>query len=184
MYFYEIEVYRSFFENGKIIMGHDNCFDNYQLAIIVQEAFDECIEKYCDKLVLDEGEEACRMRVGTIFEKYLPLQLENRGFKSIKVKAKSFIQGGALFVDDECNPVLKNRYKDKILPICKKCERIGNDGKCIVPNTRKDNNLPTTRVSCEFDSDEDKEKSKKLLEDYGFVLEDDKDGFWITGVKE
>lgn len=257
MYFYEIEVYKSFFENEKIIMGHDNCFDNYQLTIIVQEAFDECIEKYCDKLVLDEGEEACRMRVGTIFEEYLPLQLENHGFKSIKVKANSFIQGGVLFADgDECNPVLKSRYRDEILPPCKKCERIGNDGKCVVPNQRKDNSLPTAcvvktipidlneeeenkdefnitilkqyfinfkksigkikiavtalddffnshdfddcwidydiKVGSEHEGDifwgfdlyTDKDEFKKLLEDYGFVLEDDNDGFWITGVKE
>lgn len=146
MYFYEIEVYHSFFENGKIIMGHDNCFDNYQLAIIVQEAFDECIEKYCNKTLLNKGEEACKMKVGTIFAEYLPIQLQKHGFKSIKIKAKSFIQGGTLFVDDECNPVLKNRYRDKILPICKKCERIGNDDKCVVPNKRKDTSLPTTHV--------------------------------------
>lgn len=147
MYFYEVEVYHSFFDNGKIIMGHDNCFDNYQLTIIVQEAFDECIEKYCDKTLLNEGEEACKMKVETIFTEYLPLQLQNHGFKSIKIKAKSFIQSGTLFVDDddECNLVLKNRYKDEILPICKKCERIGND-ECVVPNTRKDTSFPTTRV--------------------------------------
>lgn len=28
------------------------------------------------------------------------------------------------------------------------------------------------------------EELKKLLEDYGFVIEDDGNGFWITGVKE
>lgn len=257
MYVYEIEVYYPFYENDKIIMGHDDCFDNYQLTIIVQEAFDECIEKYCNKTILEKGEEACRMKVGIIFEEYLPIQLKNHGFKSIEIKANSFIQGGTLFVDDdECNSILKNRYKDEILPICKKCERIGNDGKCVVPNQRKDNSLPTTRVVktisidlneeeenkddfnitvlkqyfinfkksigkikiavtalddffdshdfndwwidrdvkvgsehegdifCGFDLYTDKEEFKKLLEDYGFVLEDDEDGFWITGVKE
>lgn len=147
MYFYEIEVYPPLLESEKIIMRHDDRFDNYQLVIIVQEAFDECIEKYCDKTLLNKGEEACKMKVGTIFAEYLPLQLQNHGFKSIKIKAKSFIQGGTLFVDDdECNLVLKNRYKDEILPVCKKCDRIGNDGKCVVPNTRKDTSLPTTRV--------------------------------------
>ena len=84
MYFYEIEVYYPFCESEKIIMGHDECFDNHQLNVIVQEAFDECIEKYCDKLLLDKGEEACRMNVEIIFEEYLPLQLKNHGFKSIK----------------------------------------------------------------------------------------------------
>lgn len=39
-------------------------------------------------------------------------------------------------------------------------------------------------IFCGFDLDTDKGKFKKLLEDYGFVLEDDEDGFWITGVKE
>ena len=39
-------------------------------------------------------------------------------------------------------------------------------------------------IFCELDADKDKLKFKKLLEDYGFVLEDAKDGFWITGVKE
>ena len=49
MYFYEIEVHYPFYENDKIVMGHDECFDNHQLNIIVQEAFDECIKKYIDK---------------------------------------------------------------------------------------------------------------------------------------
>lgn len=163
MYFYEIEVYHSLLgSEKKIVMGHDDCFDNYQLAIIVQEAFDECIEKYCDKTLLNKGEEACKMKVGTIFAEYLPLQLQNHGFKSIKIKAKSFIQGGTLFVDDdECNPVLKNRYKDEILPICKKCDKIGNDGKCVVPNTRKDTSLPTTHVVKTIPIDLKNEKEEK-----------------------
>lgn len=257
MHFYQIGVYDPFYENDKIIMGHDECFDNHQLNIIVQEAFDECIEKYCNKTLLDEGEEACRMEVGTIFKEYLPLQLKNRGFWSIKIDETCSIMDGVLFSDDEVtNLILKSRYKDKILPPCKKCERIGNDGECVVPNTRKDTSPPTTCVVktipidlneeeenkddfnisvlkqyfinfkksigkikiavtalddffnshdfddcwidrdvkvgsehegdifCGFDLDIDKEWFKKLLEDYGFVLEDDEDGFWITGVKE
>lgn len=168
-------------------MGHDDCFDNHQLNVIVQEAFDECIEKYCNKTLLDKGEEACRMEVRTIFKEYLLLQLQNHGFKSIKINATCSIQSGTLFFDNNgCNPVLKNRYKDEILPPCKKCERVGYEGKCVVPNERKDTSLPTTRVVkfCGFDLDTDKKRYKKLLEDYGFVLEDDEDGFWITGVKE
>ncbi len=41
-------------------------------------------------------------------------------------------------------------------------------------------------IICDFGLDTDKERCKKLLEDYGFILEDteDEDGFWITGVKE
>lgn len=150
MYLYEIEVYYPFYENEKIIMEHDAHFDNHQLNIIVQEAFDECIEKYIDKPVLDKGEEACRMEVGTIFEKHLPLQLKNHGFKSIKINATCSIQSGVLFGDDGAtNLILKGRYKDKILPPCKKCMRetyFDYNGKCVVPNTRKDNSLPTTRV--------------------------------------
>ena len=258
MYFYKIEVYPSLLGNEKIIMGHDDCFDNHQLNIIVQEAFDECIEEYCNETLLDEGEEACRMEVRTIFKEYLLSQLQNHGFRNIKVNATCSIQSGTLFFDNNgCNLVLKNRYKDKILPICKKCERIGNDDKCVVPNERKDTSLPTTRVVktipinlknkeeenkdefnitvlkqyfinfkksigkikiavialddlfnshdfddcwidhdikvgsehegdifCGFDLYTDKGEFKKLLEDYGFVLEDDEDGFWITGVKE
>lgn len=260
MYFYEIEVYYPFYESEKIIMVHDGCFDNHQLNIIVQEAFDECIEKYIDRSVLDKGEEACRMEVGTIFEEYLPSQLKNHGFKSIKIAETCSIMGGVLFCDNGVNnPVLKDRYKDEVLPPCGKCMRetsIGSDGKCVVPNTRKDTSLPTTRVVktisinlneedenkddfnisvlkqyfinsnmlvedskiadaalenilndnyfknfytewgvdtdgihdgdifCELDTDRDKGKFKKMLEDDGFVLEDDEDGFWITGVKE
>lgn len=150
MYFYEIEVYHSLLGSEKIIMGHDARLDNYQLNIIVQEAFDECIEKYIDKLVLGKGEEACRMEVETIFEKHLPLQLKNHGFKSIKINETCFIQRGALFADDApTNIILKNRYKDKILPPCRECMRetyIGYDGKCVVPNQRKDISLPTTRI--------------------------------------
>lgn len=257
MYFYQIGVYDPFYENDKIIMGHDECFDNHQLNIIVQEAFDECIEKYCDKQLLDKGEEACRIEVGTIFEKHLPPQLKNHGFKNIKINETCSIMGGTLFCDNGVNnPVLMDRYKNEVLSPCKKCERIGNDGKCVVPNTRKDTSLPTTHVVktipidlneeeenkddfnitilkqyfinfkksigkikiavtalddffnshdfndwwidrdvkvgsehegdifCGFDLYTDKEEFKKLLEDYGFVLEDDEDGFWITGVKE
>lgn len=86
MYFYEIEVYHPLLDSEKIIMEHDDRFDNHQLNIIVQEAFDECIEKYCNKPLLENGEEACRMEVGTIFEEYLPLHLKNHGFKIIKIK--------------------------------------------------------------------------------------------------
>lgn len=261
MYFYEVEVYHPLLGSEKIIMRHDDRFDNHQLNIIVQEAFDECIEKYIDKSVLGKGEEACRMEVGTIFEKYLPIQLKNHGFKSLKINATCSIQSGSLFVDGGAgNSVLKNRYKYKILPPCWKCIReayFDYDGKCVVPNKRKDNNLPTPRVVktisidlkneeeenkddfnvsvlkqyfinsnksvedskiadaaienilknndfkdywtewgtkadgihegdiiCSFDLDIDKERCKKLLEDYGFILEDTKDGLWITGVKK
>lgn len=261
MYFYEIEVYYPFYENDKIIMGHEEGFDNHQLNVIVQEAFDECIEKYIDKSVLDKGEEACRIEVETIFEKHLPSQLKNHGFKNIKINETCSIMGGGLFTDEGVtNPVLKDRYKDKGIPHCKKCMReayFDYDGKCVVPNPRKDTSLPTPRVLatlpinlkskeegtkdefnitvlkqyfinfkksigkikiavfalddffdsydfnnvwvdrdvkvgsehegdifCGFDSNTEKGGSKKLLEDYGFILEDDEDGFWITGVKE
>ncbi len=255
MYVYEIEVYYPFYENDKIVMGHDGCFDNHQLNIIVQEAFDECIEKYIDKPVLDKGEEACRIEVGTIFEKHLPSQLKNHGFKNIKINETCSIMGGTLFCDNGVNdPVLMDRYKNEVLPPCKKCirkEYVGYVEKCIVPNTRKDTSLPTTRVVktipinlnkddfnisvlkqyfinsnrsvedakiadaalenilgnndfegywtewgaeedgihdgdiiLELDGDKDREKFKKMLENYGFILKDTNDGFWITGVKE
>ena len=152
MYFYEIEVYSPFCENEKIIMGHDECFDNHQLNIIVQEAFDECIEKYCNKPLLEKGEEACRMEVETIFEEYLPLQLKNHGFKSIKINATCSILDGGLFVDKGvCNSVLKNRYKDKILPPCRKCIR----DECIVPNTRKN------PLRCHIKPFDEKEENNK-----------------------
>lgn len=159
MYFYEIEVYYPFYENEKIIMGHDAHFDNHQLNIIVQEAFDECIEKYCNKTVLEKGEEACRIEVRTIFEEYLPSQLKNHGFKNIKIKETCSIRNGALFVDGEVgNSVLKNRYKDKALPPCKKCIS-GESDECTVPNIRKDNNLPITLV-VETKSNDEKEENK------------------------
>lgn len=255
MYFYEIEVYYPFCENEKIIMGHDECFDNHQLNIIVQEAFDECIEKYCNKPLLEKGEEACRMEVETIFEEYLPLQLKNHGFNSIKIHETCSILDGGLFVDKGvCNSVLKNRYEDKTLPPCRKCireEYVGDVEKCIVPNTRKnplrchmkpfdeneeENNKDDFNISvlkqyfiyfknsiekieiaitalddffdsydfndywidydikvgsehegdiiCSFHLDTDNKRCKKLLEKYGFILEDTDDDFWITGVKE
>lgn len=261
MYFYEIGVYHPLLDNEKIIIGHDDCFNNHQLNIIVQEAFDECIDKYSNKTSLDKGEEACRIEVSTIFEEYLPLQLKNHGFKSIKINETCSIMGGVVFCKNELNnPVLMDRYKNKVLPSCKKCirkEYVGYVEKCIVPNTRKDTSLPTTRVVktipinlknkeeenkdefnitvlkqyfinfkksigkikiavialddlfnshdfddcwidhdikvgsehegdifCGFDLYTDNGEFKKLLEDYGFVLEDDEDGFWITGVKE
>lgn len=150
MYFYRIEVYYPFGETNYIIMSHNDCFDNHQLNIIVQEAFDECIEKYCDKQLLDKGEEACRIEVETIFEKHLPSQLKNHGFKNIKINETCSIIGGELFVGNiVINSVLKDRYKDMLIPPCKKCMRetyIGYDGKCVVPNKRKDTSLPTTRV--------------------------------------
>lgn len=143
MYFYRIEVYHSFGEPTYMIMSHKYYFDNYQLNIIVQEAFDECIEKYSNKTSLDKGEEPCRMAVEIIFEEYLPAQLQNHGFKSIKIDETCSIMNGGLFLDDGViNPVLKNRYKDEVLPPCKKCIR----DECIVPHVRKDNSLPTTRV--------------------------------------
>lgn len=117
MYFYEVEVYYPFYESEKIIMGHDECFDDHQLNVIVQEAFDECIEKYCNKTLLDEGEEACRMKVGTIFKEYLPLQLKNRGFWGIKIDETCSIMDGAIFCKNGLNnPVLRDRYKDTNLP--------------------------------------------------------------------
>lgn len=156
MYFYEIEVNHSLLDNEKIIMRHEECFDNHQLNIIVQEAFDECIEKYSNKLSYDKGEEPCRMAVETIFKEYLPLQLKNRGFKSIKIDETCSIMNGELFVGKGArNNVLKNRYKDEVLPPCKKCIR----DECIVPNVRKDNNLPITLV-VETKSNDEKDENK------------------------
>lgn len=246
MYFYEVEVYHPLLGSEKIILRHNNRFDNHQLNVIVQEAFDECIEKYCNKPLLEKGEEACGMKVETIFEEYLPLQLKNHGFNSIKIHETCSILEGGLFVDKGvCNSVLKNRYEDKTLPPCRKCIRKEYDGYdgCIVPNivktpnrcyiepfdekeenTKDDFNMGVLKqyfinfkksiekieiavtalddffdsqdfddcwidrdvkvgsehegdIFCGFDLDIDKEWFKKLLEDYGFVLEDDEDGF-------
>lgn len=160
MYFYEIEAYYPLWDSEKIIMSHKDCFDNHQLNVIVQEAFDECIEKYCNKPLLEKGEEACRIEVGTIFEKCLPLQLKNHGFKSIKINATCSIQNGTLFAadDDECNSVLKSRYKDKILPPCRKCIRKGDDG-CIVPNIVKYRHRCYIKpFSVQFDENEEENK--------------------------
>lgn len=165
MYFYRIEVYHSFGEPTYMIMSHKYYFDNYQLNIIVQEAFDECIKKYIDKPVLDKGEEACRIEVGTIFEKHLPLQLKNHGFKNIKINETCSIMGGTLFCDTGVNNhVLMDRYKNEVLPPCKKCirkEYVGYVEKCIVPNTRKDNSLPTTRVVKTIPIDLNEEEENK-----------------------
>lgn len=251
MYFYKIEVYYPFDKTNYTIMSHDHYLDNHQLNIIVQQAFDECIEKYTNKTILDEGEEPCRMVVKTIFEKYLSAQLHEYGFNDIKIDETCSIMDGELFTSGGAiNNVLKNRYKDKALPPCKKCIK-GEYDECTVPNIRKDNSLPTPRVVktipidlnegdfnvsvakqyfvnshkssddakivyaalenilddndfdnyylergkrvdgiytgdivCGLDIYEDKEKCKKLLEDYGFILEDEKLELWITGVKE
>lgn len=141
MYFYRIEVYHSFTEPTYMIMSHKYYFDNHQLNIVVQEAFDECIDKYSNKLSYDKGEEPCRMAVEIIFEEYLPAQLQNHGFTNVKIDGTCSIMDGELFLDDGAiNPVLKKRYLDKALPPCKKCIR----DECIVPNIRKDNSLPIT----------------------------------------
>lgn len=158
MYFYRIEVYHSFGEPTYMIMSHKYYFDNYQLNIIVQEAFDECIEKYSNKTSLDEGEEPCRMAVEIIFEEYLPAQLQNHGFSNIKIDETCSIMNGELFLDEGLiNPVLKKRYLDKALPPCKKCIR----DECIVPNVRKDNSLPTTRVVKTIPIDLNEEEENK-----------------------
>lgn len=251
MYFYKIEVYYPLDKTNYTIMSHDHYFDNHQLNIIVQQAFDECIEKYTNKTILDEGEEPCRMVVKTIFEKYLSTQLHEYGFNDIKINETCSIMDGELFTSGGAiNNVLKNRYKDKALQPCKKCIK-GEYDECTVPNIRKDNSLPTPRVVktipidlneddfnvsvvkqyfvnshkssddakivyaalenilddndfdnyylergkrvegiytgdivCGLDIYEDKEKCKKLLEDYGFILEDEKLELRITGVKE
>lgn len=173
MYFYQIEVYYPFYESKKIIMGHDACFDNHQLNIIVQEAFDECIDKYSNKTLLDKGEEACRIEVGTIFEKHLPSQLKNHGFKNIKINETCSIMGGTLFCDNGVNnPVLMDRYKNKVFPPCKKCirkEYVGYVEKCIVPNTRKDTSLPTTRVVKTIPINLNEEKTEKNNEDDFYI---------------
>ena len=146
MYFYKIEVYYPFDKTNYTIMSHDHYFDNHQLNIIVQQTFDECIEKYTNKTILDEGEEPCRMVVKTIFEKYLSAQLHEYGFNDIKIDETCSIMDGELFTSGGAiNNVLKNRYKDKALPPCKKCIK-GEYDECTVPNIRKDNSLPTPRV--------------------------------------
>lgn len=65
---------------------------------------------------------------------------------------------GELFLDEGViNPVLKKRYLDKALPPCKKCIR----DECIVPNVRKDNSLPTTRVVKTISIDLNEEEENK-----------------------
>ena len=168
MYFYRIEVYHSFTEPTYMIMSHKYYFDNHQLNIIVQEAFDECIEKYSNKLSYDKCEEPCRMAVEIIFEEYLPAQLQNHGFTNVKIDGTCSIMDGELFLDNGAiNPVLKKRYLDKALPPCKKCIR----DECIVPNVRKDTGLPTTCVVKTIPIDLNEE-------------EENKDDFNITVLKQ
>lgn len=70
-------------------------------------------------------------------EKYLLLQLQYHGFRRINITETCSIIGGELFTDGGTgNSVLKNRYKDKPIPPCRKCIRKG-DGGCIVPNIIK-----------------------------------------------
>ena len=98
------------------------------------------------------------MEVGTIFKEYLPLQLKNHGFKSIKINATCSILEGGLFVDKGvCNSVLKNRYEDKTLPPCRKCIRKEYDGYngCIVPNIVK------TPNRCYIEPFDEKEENTK-----------------------
>lgn len=174
MYFYQIEVYYPFYESEKIIMGHDACFDNHQLNIIVQEAFDECIEKYSNKLSYDKCEEPCRMAVEIIFEEYLPAQLQNHGFNNIKIDETCSIMDGELFTNGGAiNNVLKNRYKDKALPPCKKCIK-GEYDECPVPNIRKDNNLPTPRVVKTISIDLNEKEEADDGEDDDFYVENNK----------
>ena len=153
MYFYEIEVYHPLLSSKKIIMMYKECLDNHQLNIIVQEAFDECIEKYCNKPLLEDGEEACKMEVETIFKEYLPLQLKNHGFESIEIDETCSLLGGELFVGNRIiNRVLKDRYKDMVIPPCKKCIR----DECIVPNIRKNS------LRCDIEPfDENEEENNK-----------------------
>lgn len=161
MYFYKIEVYYPFDKTNYTIMSHDYYFDNHQLNIIVQQAFDECIEKYTNKTILDEGEEPCRMVVKTIFEKYLSAQLHEYGFNDIKINETCSIMDGELFTSGGAiNNVLKNRYKDKALPPCKKCIK-GKYDECTVPNIRKDNSLPTPRVVKTIPIDLNEEEENK-----------------------
>lgn len=146
MYFYKIKVYYPFGKTNYTIMSHDHCFDNHQLNTIAQQAFDECIEKYTNKTILDEGEEPCRMTIETIFEKYLPTQLQNHGFNNIKIDETYSIMDGELFTNGGAiNNVLQNRYKDKALPPCKKYIK-GEYDECTIPNIRKYNNLATPHV--------------------------------------
>lgn len=39
-------------------------------------------------------------------------------------------------------------------------------------------------IYCHFYKDDDEEKIRKLFTNYGFIIEDARAGFWITGVKE
>ena len=39
-------------------------------------------------------------------------------------------------------------------------------------------------IICVFDDKKDRERFKKLFMDYGFDIENAKDGFWIIGVKK
>ncbi len=39
-------------------------------------------------------------------------------------------------------------------------------------------------IMCYFGKESDKKKFKKIFEDYGFVLRDTQNGFWMTGVKK
>lgn len=48
----------------------------------------------------------------------------------------------------------------------------------------KEDGIHDGDIIWELDGDKDREKFKKMLKNYGFVLEDGEDGFWITGVKE
>lgn len=166
MYFYKIEVYYPFDKTNYTIMSHDHYFDNHQLNTIVQQAFDECIEKYTNKTILDEGEEPCRMTIETIFEKYLPTQLQNHGFNNIKIDETCSIMDGELFTNGGAiNNVLQNRYKDKAIPPCKKCIK-GEYDECTIPNIRKYNNLDTTRVVKTIPIDlNEKEKDSNVIED-------------------
>lgn len=145
MYYYELKIkdddpYDSL-DTYCVTLSSEKEYSDFEFNSIVQDCIDECIDLYCGMEVY-KGKQPCDYSIDELLSRFnLPTALKKRGINICYITSCAELECGRIFSENFKNEYLFERYKDKTLGKCYKCDykKYNNFDGCPVPHKRRTN---------------------------------------------